>query len=811
MKISFNWLKTYLPTDLSATEVAAILTDTGLEVEKTERYDPAGGRLDNVVTGHVLTVAPHPDADRLQLTTVDAGTPEPLHIVCGAPNVEAGQKVIVAKVGALLLPESDSPLKIKKSKIRGQVSEGMICAEDELGIGTSHDGIMVLPADTPPGIPAAEHLKFESDDIFEVGLTPNRTDGFGHFGAARDLAARLSHTHGTAIRAALPEVPHFAESKNGPGSISIEILDPEGCERYAGIELADIVVGPSPEWLQQRLRSVGLSPINNVVDITNFVMLETGQPLHAFDADRIAGQTVRIGTLAEGTKFTTLDGTERVLSQEDIMICDAEKGMCIAGVFGGIDSGVSASTKRIFLESARFNPVRVRKTAKRHGLNTDASFRFERGVDPTETLYALRRAAALIIEICNARQAGPVLDEVRNIPQPVEIEFSLEYCNALCGTRMTVKEVEAILASLDFAVTGTDGNYTVTAPTYRVDVTRPADVAEEVLRIYGFNAVPVPERMSFSVSLPEKPVRGDVIDAVANTLAGRGFSEMMSNGLTRSDRLIKVGGEAAEKELIPMLNPLSRELDVLRPHVLNSVLEAVAYNLNRQAERLMLFEIGTAYRNGAKGYDEDLRLCLALCGSRFSENWNNPDTAFDITDLRGHLTAALQVMGVDRRVSFERGTHAFLDSVLDIKLGERTIGHMGDAGKKSQKAYGIKKSVWVAEINLDACLKKVKHAAVTQEELPKFPAVRRDFSLLLNEGISFDAIEKMAFKKGGRLLREVGLFDVYEGKNLPAGKKSYAVRFTLQDPNRTLDDKVIDKRMGEIQKALEEEFGAELR
>ncbi len=811
MKISYNWLKTYFPTDLSPEEAAAVLTDTGLEVEKTERRDPSGGGLDHVVTGHVLSVMPHPDADRLKVTTVDVGRAEPLTIVCGAPNIEAGQIVPVATIGAVLLPNSDKPLKIKKSKIRGQVSEGMVCAEDELGIGTNHEGIMVLPADTPVGMPMGEFLKTEIDHVFEIGLTPNRTDAFGHFGVARDLAARLSHVQGKTLRAQLPEVPDLDYSGPESGHISIRIEDEDGCGRYIGTEIADVKVGPSPEWLAERLRAAGLNPINNVVDVTNFVMLETGQPLHAFDADKIEGREIIVKTLPEGSPFTTLDGTERKLSAEDLMICDAKGGLCIAGVLGGSESGVSNATQNIFLESAWFNPVRVRKTAKRHGLNTDASFRFERGADPEGALYALKRSASLIIEICGGRQSAPITDELKEVPTPSVIDFSLEKCNALCGTNMKAEEVERILDALDFGISGENGIYKLTAPTYRVDVTRPADVYEEVLRIYGFNAVPVPARMSFSVSLPEKPDRGEVIAALATALAGRGLSEMMANGLTRSDRMIAVSGEDSEAELVAMLNPLSRELDVLRPHLMNSMLEAAAYNLNRQAERLQLFEIGNVYKRDGEGYTEDLRICIGLCGPRFSENWNNPDGLFDISDLRGHITAVFDVLGTGSRLSFAPGRHSFTDSCLEIKYGAHTVGHAGTATKRAMKAYGLKKPVLAAEISLGFLLGKVKHAAVKQNPLPKFPAVRRDFSLLLNADIAFSRVEEIAFAKGGKLLREVGLFDVYEGKNLPEGKKSYAVRFVLRDDEKTLKDKIVDKTMGAVQKALEETLGAELR
>ncbi len=810
MTISFNWLKQYLPTDLSAAEVAAILTDTGLEVEKVESFDPSGGSLDKVVVGHVLSAAPHPNADRLRCTTVDVAGAEPLRIVCGAPNVAPGQKVLVAMVGAKLQPTEGEPFEIKKSKIRGEVSEGMICAEDELGLGQSHEGIMVLPGDAVAGTPASDYLKMERDEVFEIGLTPNRTDAFGHFGVARDLAARLSHSTGKVHKAQLPAVAEFADKDKG--QITVRIDDAEGCGRYAGLALYGITVAPSPEWLQNRLRAIGLSPINNVVDITNYVMHETGQPLHAFDTDKIAGNEVSVRTLPEGSTFTTLDGVERKLSADDLMICNRDGGMCIAGVFGGLHSGVSAGTTSVFLESAWFNPVRVRKTAKRHALNTDSSFRFERGVDPKATLYALRRAAELICEIAGGRQAGSIIDLEPNTPKPTRIDFSLEACNALCGTAITAAELEGILRSLDFSLShnGT-GHYRIEVPSYRVDVTRPADVAEEVLRIYGFNSVPMPKRMRLSVSLPQKPERHGVLEAVAQSLAGRGLNEMMSNGLTRSDRLLQVEGEALQAQLVYMLNPLSQELDVLRPQLLSSALDNAAYNLNRQAERILSFELGMAYYRTESGYAEDQRLCITLCGSRLPENWNNPASDFDASDLRGHVESVFQAMGIHSRLKYSTGSHPFLDTAVEIKLGERLAGTMGRVGKKAAKAYGIKRNIWLAELRIDACMRYIRHADKTYRELPKFPAVQRDFSLLLDQGVAFETIEKLAFKQAGKLLREVGLFDVYEGKNLPEGKKSYAVRFILQDPNRTLEDKVIDQQMGRIQKALEDELGAVMR
>jgi phenylalanyl-tRNA synthetase beta chain len=810
MKISFNWLKDYIKTDLSPEQVAEILTDTGLEVEKLERFETAPGGLKGVVVGHVREVTAHPDADRLRVTKVDVGEADLLNIVCGAPNVAEGQKVLVATVGSVLYPEEGEPLKIKRAKIRGVESSGMICAEDELGIGKSHDGIMVLPANTPVGQAASEYLGLVDDYVFEIGLTPNRTDAFGHFGVARDLAARLSLTQPT--RATLPELKTHALENKAKSPIQVEVRDGDGCGRYAGLYLEGIKVAPSPTWLQNRLRSVGLSPINNVVDITNYVLHETGQPLHAFDADKITGGKVIVQTLPEGTMFKTLDGTERKLSADDLMICDEAGGMCIAGVFGGANSGVSDATSKVFLESAWFNPIRVRKTAKRHGLNTDASFRFERGVDPLATLYALERAALLMVEICGATVPGTTIDVKKAEFQPAIVEFSLDRCNKLCGTKLSATELEAILESLDFKVnTLSPGVYSLAVPTYRVDVTREIDVIEEVLRIYGYNRVARPGRMMISVSAEAKPTRQEVFDSILAALTGRGFSEMMANGLTRSDYLRAIGGDGLGDQLVAMLNPLSQELDVLRPNLVCSALEAVAYNLNRQAERLQLCEIGTIYKKENGAFSESTHLSLALSGNRFSENWNNPVNAFDVSDVRGHVVAILELLGAGDGVTFTAESDPFYGDALGIYKGKKKLGILGAAGKKAMKQYGIKKPVFLAELDLNVCLKLVKHATKTLHDLPKFPAVRRDFSLLLDRAVHFVEIESLAYKKAGKLLREVGLFDVYEGKNLPEGKKSYAVRFILQDPGKTLTDQQIDKTMLDIQKELEQHLGATLR
>lgn len=808
MKISYNWLKSYLNFNESPEELSEILTDTGLEVEKLEKFDTHPGGLEGVVVGEVMEVTDHPNADKLKVTIVDVAAGDDLKIVCGAPNVAKGQKVLVATVGTTLMPEPDKPFKIKKAKIRGEESYGMICAEDELGLSNNHDGIMVLPTDAEVGIPAAEYLNLESDYIFEIGLTPNRTDAFGHFGVARDIAARLSLK--TPVKAELPSVSELP-SGSGKPPVSVEIIDKDGCGRYAGLTIQNVQVGPSPDWLQSKLRAIGLNPTNNVVDITNFVLHETGQPLHAFDADQIIGNKVIVKSMKQGSKFTTLDGVERELHSDDLMICNEKEGMCIAGVFGGEKSGVKNDTQNIFLESAWFNPVRIRKTAKRHALNTDASFRFERGVDPKGALYALKRAAMLIIEIAGGEIEGDIIDEVGELPQSPQVNLNLNDLKMLTGLSIHTQEVKSILNSLDIEVLQEDEEtLELKIPTYRVDVTRQADVIEEILRIKGYNSVEMPNRMSLSVSIEEKPERSEIIQSISNVLAGRGFNETMSNGLTRSDRIIKVKPEM-EGLLVKMLNPLSQELDVLRPDLLVTSLDNVAYNLNRQSERLRMFEIGKAYRVNNSEYAESTRLAMIMTGTRLTENWSNSVANVNLSDLNGELKAVFQSMGLNYSLKESEEKNEFFSTFIDISLRKTPIGQLGVISDRAAKIYGIKQSVLYLEINLDECVKRINHADRKMEELPKFPSVRRDLSLLIDREVSFTEIEKIARSKANKYLKNIGLFDVYEGKNLPDGKKSYAVSFTIGDEKKTLEEKQIEKIIDSIQKELESKLGASLR
>lgn len=809
MKVSYNWLQTYLTIKETPEELAEILTDTGLEIEKVEKFESIPGALRGVVVGEVLDVWPHPNADKLQLTKVNLGNEE-VQIVCGAPNVAKGQKVFVATVGTTLIPEPEKPFEIKKAKIRGEESFGMICSEMELGIGTGHEGIMVLPPKTKVGVSAAEFLKIETDYMLEIGLTPNRTDAFSHYGVARDVAARYSLNQ--PVKAKLPELKTQNPNENSTPKITIEIRDKQGCGRYAAILIENIKVQPSPAWLQNKLQTVGQSPINNIVDITNFVQQETGQPLHAFDADKIAGQKVIVDTLPQETEFTTLDGVERKLHADDLMICDEEGGMCIAGVYGGAHSGVTDKTQSVLIESAYFNPTRIRKTAKRHGLNTDASFRFERGVDPQGVLYALKRAADLVLEMAGGEIVGPVIDIITEIPKPVELDFNLDRFNKLSGTSVDANTVEGILKSLDIEILeNSNSTYRLKIPTYRVDVTREVDVIEEVLRIYGYNRVEIPEQMRISVTAEKKPSRHQIIRSIGELLVGRGFHEMMSNGLTRSDYIKDVAGDAWNEKMVYILNPLSQELDVLRPNLIISALESVAYNLNHQAERLKLFEIGKAYFKTKSGYGETTKMLLALTGLRFRESWSNTDQDVDVSDLKGHIQTVFQRMGLEVEFKTQVNSNPFYQNVLSIFLNNTEIGIAGNVSKKAMKRYSLKQDTLIAEFDLDACLGRIRHADKVFTALPKFPSVRRDLSLLLDHHIRFEEIEKIAFANGGSLMKEVDLFDVYEGKNLPAGKKSYAVSFILQDESKTLKDKQIDKIMNTIQAELETSLGASLR
>lgn len=804
MKISYNWLKEYIDTDLPVDEAAAILTDTGLEVEGVEDYESVKGGLRGFCLGEVKQVAQHPDADRLKTTKVDVGGDSLLDIVCGAPNVAEGQKVAVAVVGCEIHMKDGASFKIKKSKIRGAVSEGMLCAEDELGLGEGHDGIMVIDTDKAVGTPLHEVLDIYQDKVIEIGLTPNRSDAISHIGVARDLAAFLNQTKNTEIQ--LPELK-FQEGKGR--NISVDLENPERCPRYTGVELKGITVGPSPAWIQDRMKSIGLSPINNVVDITNYVMHETGQPLHAFDRDKISGNSIKIRVAREGEKFTTLDEVERELHVEDLMIADEKDSMCIGGVFGGMHSGVTVQTTSIFLESAIFDQVSVRKSNKRHGINTDSGFRFERGVDPNNPLFALKRAAQLICEIAGAEVDSDITDIYPEKIQPLELDYDLEAGFLLIGQEIPLDSVKKILNSLDIDVLAAKGNiWKLRIPTYRVDVTRQADVVEEILRIYGFNRIELPTQLRNSIVHSSEPDRHSARERLSFLLNGMGYSEIMCNSLGSAayPSLMENGEESA----ISMLNPLSQDLAVLRQSLLWGALESIAYNQNRQMPDFKGFEFGSTYHRIGDGFQQNERLSIFLTGERDQENWESPSVKASFFDIEAVVVQVLSRFGIEGCKREDSNTELYQQG-RSWKKGEREVASIGIVDQKIRKKFDVKQAVYFADIDW-TYITSVSHRKKMQvRPIPKFPSVRRDFSLLLDKGVDFQQIQELARKNAGPLLKEVGLFDVYEGKNLPEGKKSYAVSFIIQDEKKTLTDKVVDKMMSKIQKSLEGELGASLR
>jgi phenylalanyl-tRNA synthetase beta chain len=810
MKISYNWLKQYVQTDLPAEDLGKILTETGLEVDGIEKIESIKGGLEGVFVGEVLTCEKHPDADKLKVTTVSVGG-EPLQIVCGAPNVAAGQKVIVATVGCTLYPTPEEAFKIKLSKIRGVESQGMLCAEDELGLGHSHDGILVLDPSTPVGMPAAQYFELEDDFQIEIGLTPNRADAMGHIGVARDLIAYMNLHENANLSLNLPEVQALQKTTDSI-SINVQIENTEWCPRYAGISLAGIEVKASPAWLQKRLRAVGLSPINNVVDCTNYVMRELGTPLHAFDAQKLNGKIV-VKNATTGDIFKTLDGVERKLDESNLMISNGTENLAIAGVFGGLDSGISDSTTNIFIESAYFNPVSVRKTAKFHGLNTDASFRYERGVDPNLTIYALQRVTQLIQSVAGGEIAMDMVDVYPSRIENQVIEFNIDRCNQLIGTTIPKEKIEIILTNLDIQILSKSGNsWNIEIPAYRVDVLREVDVIEEVLRIYGFNKVPLPEKLNTTLTLSSKPDLEKIQASLSEFLVGLGFSEMMNNSLTSSTYVEKLGGESLKTENnVAMLNPLSNELDVMRQTLIFNSLEVVAHNQNRQNPDLKLFEFGKTYHKTANGYYENKRLILVLTGNKSIEQWNSTKEKTNFYTLKGTVQALLSRMGLISFLSEKSLGNSILSDGISLSVLKQGIGELGWISTASKKHFGIKQDVFIADLDWDALTQSLKLVKNIYKEIPKTFEVRRDYSLLLDKQITFNAIEQAAKNCDKKILKKVGLFDVYEGKNLDEGKKSYAVSFHFQDAEQTLKDEQVDSVMQKIRTELESKLGAELR
>jgi len=815
MKISYNWLKNYIDTDLSPNEAAKILTNTGLEVEGIEHFESVKGGLEGLVIGKVTTCKKHPNADKLSVTTVDVGEEKELPIVCGAPNVAQGQKVVVAKVGTTLYLGNDE-LKIKKAKIRGEVSEGMICAEDEIGLGTSHEGIMVLDDSAKEGTPANQYFEIETDTIFEIGLTPNRIDGASHIGTARDLAAFLNLNKKIDIKK--PSVAHFkVDNNNLP--IEIEIENREACPRYTGITVSNIKIGQSPQWLQNKLKAIGLNPINNLVDISNFVLHETGQPLHFFDADKIEGKKVIIKTLKEGTIFTTLDGKERKLSAEDLMICNPKEGMCIAGVFGGIKSGVTENTKNVFIESAYFNPVFIRKTAKRHGLHTDASFRFERGADPNNTIYPLKRAALLIKEIAGGDISSDIVDIY---PHPVKnctIDLTYKNLKRLTGKEIDKDIVKKILKSLDIKIIHeNDELLNLEIPTYRVDVTREADVIEEILRIYGYNNIEITDHVNSSISYSQKPDKEKIQNLISETLTASGFHEIMCNSLTKAEYYTDLTSYPAN-HLVSIFNPLSNDLNVMRQTLLFGGLESIAHNINRRNPDLKLYEFGNCYykkktenENPLKKFKENRQTAIFITGNKTTESWVNKQEPATFFYLKSFVENILEKLGIDsnQMQQNEVKKDIFSDG-LTYSVNNKILVDFGFVNKKILKTFDIDVPVYYAEFNWDNVLKVTATHHIRFTEIPKYPEVRRDLALLIDKEVRFNQIKELAYKTEKKLLKKVSLFDVFEGEKLGNHKKSYAVSFILQDEHKTLTDKQIDKIMNNFIRVFEKEIGAQIR
>ncbi|MBP4137228.1 phenylalanine--tRNA ligase subunit beta [Flavobacterium geliluteum] len=806
MKISYNWLKQFIKTDWTSEQTSELLTDLGLEVEVVEKYESIKGGLAGVVVGHVLTCEKHPDADRLKITTVNIGLEAPIQVVCGATNVAAGQKVPVATVGTVLYDKEGAAFTIKKGKIRGQESHGMICAEDELGLGTSHDGIMILDETLEPGTPAASVFKLADDEVFEIGLTPNRADAMSHYGTARDLRAGMLQ-RGVNVELITPSVSNFrVEMRTLKIDVSVE--EPLLAPRYCGLTISGISVEPSPAWLQDRLKAIGLTPKNNIVDVTNYVLHELGQPLHAFDASKINGKVI-VKTLPEGTKFVTLDDVERTLHKEDLMICDEKGPLCIAGIFGGKKSGVTEGTTAIFLESAYFDPVSIRKTAKRHQLNTDASFRFERGIDPTITEYALKRAALLIQEVAGGKIT---CDVVEVYPKKIE-DFSvlLNFNNVykIIGQEIPKDTIKKILVSLDIKVNSvSDSGLGLTIPAYRVDVQREIDVIEEILRVYGYNNIDFSKKFNATVSNSPRTEDYKVQNVIASQLNSQGFHEMMANSLTTA-AYTKLSTTLKEEHNVTMLNPLSNDLATMRQSLLFSALEAISYNINRRNSDLKLFEFGKTYHKYLNGYEEHKHLTLSISGNRNKESWIAVQKSTDFFLLKGYVTAILTRLGIEKITNAPVASDVFSEGT-SICYNNDTLVEMGVVKKSILKHFGIKQEVYFADFNWDLILKIIT-GKIKYSEIPKYPEVRRDLALLIDQKTTYESIYNLAKQTEKGLLKDVNLFDVYEGNNLPEGKKSYALSFTIQDNTKTLTDVQIDKIMSKLQQTFETELGASLR
>jgi len=819
MNISYNWLKEYINIDVTPDELSKALTSIGLEVGGVEEVQTVKGGLEGLVIGEVLKCTSHENSDHLHVTTVNVGAGEPLQIVCGAPNVDAGQKVVVATVGTKLYSGEDS-FTIKRSKIRGVESMGMLCAQDEIGIGTSHDGIIVLPAEAVVGTPAKEYYGITSDTLLEVDITPNRIDAASHFGVARDLSAFFA-LKDASVKLLRPSVEAFSV-QNTSLSIPVKVENTDACPRYTAVTISGVKVTESPDWLKNRLKIIGLRPINNIVDVTNFVLHELGQPLHAFDADKIAGGVVLVKTLPEGTPFTTLDGVERKLNEADLMICNVEKPMCIGGVFGGLDSGVTESTQSVFLESAYFNPVSIRKTARRHGLNTDASFRYERGCDPTNTVYVLKRCALLIQEVAGGQISSEIVDNYPVEVKPLEVALSFHKIDTLIGKELGKPTIETILSALEMKIVSqNEEGYVLRIPAYRVDVERDVDIIEDILRIYGYNNVEIGLTLKSNLSFVSKPDSYKLQNLIAEQLTAQGFNEVLNNSLTKGSYYHGLSSFPAVNS-VKILNPLSSDLNVMRQTLLFGGLENIAYNVNRRNADLKLYEFGNSYYYHAENkkdgetlaaYSEDFHLGIWLTGNKQNPSWTSEEKKSSVFELKAYIENILRRLGLDQRklVAGDYSDDLLSEALTLYSRGGKKLAVYGIVQPAIRKMTDIDAEVYYADINWTAVMTELGEHKVQYAEISKFPEVKRDLALLLDKNIAFAEVEKIAFETERKLLKKVNLFDVYEGKNLEEGKKSYAVSFVLQDDSKTLTDNQIEGIMKKLQGNYEMKLGAKLR
>ncbi|MDR2384355.1 MAG: phenylalanine--tRNA ligase subunit beta [Tannerella sp.] len=820
MNISYNWLKEYVSFDMTAGELSSALTSIGLETGKVEKIQTVKGGLERLVTGEVLTCTAHPDSDHLHVTTVNIGEGEPLQIVCGAPNVSQGQKVIVATIGTTLY-NGDNEFKIKRSKIRGVESFGMICAEDEIGIGNDHSGIIVLPADTKVGMLAKDYYKIEDDYVLEVDITPNRVDATSHIGVARDLTAFLKQ-NGKEANLKFPAIEGFKIDDDSQ-AITVEKINHDGCIRYSGVTIKGVTVKESPDWIKKRLIAIGLRPINNIVDITNYILYEIGQPLHAFDADKIKGNKVIVDTMPEGTRFVTLDGVERTLTKQDLMICSEREPMCIGGVFGGLGSGVTENTTNIFLESACFNPSWIRKTARRFGLSTDASFRFERGLDPNQTIFVLKRAALLIQEIAGGKITGDIQDIYPNKIEPFNVDVTFSKINSLIGKEISAKKIKDILNFLDVEIVmETKESLSLKVPVYRYDVRRDVDVIEEILRIYGYNNVEIYDHVNSTLgyqTLTDKSYKLENI--ISEQLCGEGFNEVLNNSLTKSAYYEGLSSFPAVK-CVTLMNPLSNDLNVMRQTLLFGGLQNVEFNIKHKNKNIHFFEFGNCYTlnkekkdeaTAVSAYREDYKLGLWISGNKIENNWMHVNEKTSIYELKAYVENILIRLGlnIEKLVYTDFSNDIFVSGMKIALPTGRNLGEYGIINRKILKMMDIDNEVYFAELSWNALMKDVFKLWIKYRDIPKIPEIKRDLALLINNEVKFADIKKTALESESKLLKNIVLFDVYEGKNLPEGKKSYAVSFYIQDEEKTLNDKQIDNIMQKIQKNLRDKLGASIR